>query len=311
MEKHSFRQGFETFTRDTESYDQTNANLSLHSLSDVLHMYHAEIEAYFDIEFGINDENTSHYEIVCLVDISDDKIHTMNPDLRKRYRKAGKYRRRKLEDKYHYKNPLNRIHGYIMTETSPGFAGPETLCTDVICSSNYSDIKGIGNYLMSSTISAAKKAGFETIVLEVGNSSAAELIDSSDESSGSDEDEEDDSDDSDDSDIEDLIDEVACALWKKSVRHRRGAPYYSVDECYIRNIVSTYLHNQGCGWVEPETNTDEEYGYGGYYYLKGKRESRPLMRFYESFGFEEDPDIHIEQKCFSEVPYPAMFLTLC
>jgi hypothetical protein len=308
MERHGLRQGFDTFTRDKESYDQTKANLTFHSLSDVLEMYHEEIVAYYGIEaYEFHYENSSHYEIVCLVDISDEKIHTMEPELRKRYRKAGKYRRLKLEDKYHYNNPLNRIHAYIITEISPGFTGSDTLCTNVICSSNYSDIKGLGNYTMTSTISAAKKAGFKNIVLEVGNNDAESIDDSdeSDESSDSSTEEEEE-----EEDFEELIEEVACALWKKSVRHERGIPYYSVDENYLRIIVSEYLYNQDPGWIEPETNMDEEYGYGGYYYQKGKRKCRHLMRYYESFGFIEDPIVHIEKKCFSDVPFPAMCLTL-
>jgi len=309
MEKHGLRQGFETFTRDMESYEQTKANLTFHGLSDVLEMYHDEIVAYYGIEeYEFHYENSSHYEIVCLVDISDEKIHTMKPGLRKRYRKAGKYRRQKLEDKYHYNNPLNRIHAYIIMEMAPGFAGPDTLGINVVCSSNYSDIKGLGNYTMTSAISAAKKAGFKDIVLEVGNNDAESIEGSSDESDESDE--ESDESEEEEEDFEELIEEVACALWKKSVRHKGGAPYYSVDENYLRIIISEYLYNQDPGWVEPETNLDEEYGYGGYYYQKGKRKSRDLMRYYESFGFVEDPIVHIEKKCFSDVPFPSMSLTL-
>jgi hypothetical protein len=314
MEKHSLRQGFESFTRDTKSYDKTKANLTFHSLSDVLEMYHDEIVSYYGIEeYEFYYENSSHYEIVCLVDISDDKIHTMKPELRKRYRRAGKYRRQKLEDKYHYNNPLNRIHAYLVTEVSPGFTGKDTLGLNVICSSNYSDIKGLGSYTMTSAISSAKKAGFKDIVLEVGNSEASSIEESEEEEeeeelSDSEADESDS--EGEEEDFEELINEVACALWKKSVRHKGSHPYYSVDENYLHIIITEYLYNQEPGWIEPKTNLDEEYGYGGYYYQKGKRESQDLMRYYESFGFVEDPIVHIEKKCFSDVPFPSMCLTL-
>ena len=318
MEKHSLRQGFESFTRDIKSYDKTKANLTFHSLSDVLEMYHDEIVAYYGIEeYEFYYKNSSHYEIVCLLDISDDKVHTMKPELRRRYRRAGKYRRQKLEDKYHYNNPLNRIHAYIIMEISPGFTGKDTLGINVVCSSNYSDIKGLGSYTMTSVISCAKKAGFKDIVLEVGNNDAASIEKSSDESSDEGLDESDDSagsaesgEEEEEEDFEELIDEVACALWKKSVRHTNANPYYSVDEYYLHTIISEYLYNQDPGWIEPDTNLDEEYGYGGYYYQKGKRKSRDLMRYYESFGFVEDPIVHIEKKCFSDVPFPSMCLTL-
>jgi hypothetical protein len=317
MEKHSLRQGFESFTRDMESYDKTKANLTFHSLSDVLEMYHDEIVSYYGIEeYEFYYKNSSHYEIVCLLDISDDKVHTMKPELRRRYRRAGKYRRQKLEDKYHYNNPLNRIHAYIIMEISPGFTGKDTLGINVVCSSNYSDIKGLGSYTMTSVISCAKKAGFKDIVLEVGNSDAASIGESSEESDEeSDEESEEVSDASgeesgEEEDFEELINEVACALWKKSVRHQGSHPYYSVDENYLRTIISEYLYNQEPGWIEPDTNLDEEYGYGGYYYQKGKRASQNLMRYYESFGFIEDPIVHIEKKCFSDVPFPSMCLTL-
>jgi hypothetical protein len=183
----------------------------------------------------------------------------------------------------------------------------------VICSSNYSDIKGLGSYTMTSAISSAKKAGFKDIVLEVGNSEASSIEESEEEEeeeelSDSEADESDS--EGEEEDFEELINEVACALWKKSVRHKGSHPYYSVDENYLRIIISEYLYNQEPGWIEPDTNLDEEYGYGGYYYQKGKRESQDLMRYYESFGFAEDPIVHIEKKCFSDVPFPFMCLTL-
>ena len=251
------------------------------------------------------------FGIICLVDISDDKIHTMKPDLRKRYRRAGKYRRQKLEDKYHYKNPLNRIHAYIMVETSPGKSTSETIGFNVICSSNYSDIKGLGNYTISCAIESAERAGYKEIVLEVGNDEAQEHPDSdSSEEESEDSEDESDEDSDEEPDMEELITEVVSSLWKKSVRHRGRLPYYSVGEDYIQTIVSSYINNEETNWTEPKTNTDEEYGYGGYFYRKGKSESKKLMDYYESFGFREDPNVHIEQKCFSDVPFPSMCLTL-
>ena len=302
---------FEIFTRDPKGYARTKASLVFYSLTEVLELYHEEIVEYFGIEeYEFPYLNGSNYEIACLVDLSETKIHTMKPLMRKRYRKAGKLRRRKLEDKYHYKNPLNRIHAYIMVETSPGKSTPETIGFNVICSSNYSDIKGLGNYTISSAIEAAERAGYKEIVLEVGNDEAQEhpYSDSSSEESESESESEEESEE--EPDMEELIAEVVSSLWKKSVRHRGSLPYYSVGEDYIHTIVSSYINNEETDWTEPETNTDEEYGYGGYFYRKGKSESKKLMDYYESFGFREDPNVHIEKKCFSDVPFPSMCLTL-
>ena len=53
-----------------------------------------------------------------------------------------------------------------------------------------------------------------------------------------------------------------------------------------------------------------EYGYGGYYYHKGKNNCSPLMQYYESFGFIEDSRVNTELKCFSIVPFPSMIKML-
>ena len=160
----------------------------------------------------------------------------MNTSMRKKYRRAGKLRRDKLKRKFHYSNPFNRIHAFAIIEDEPGKAEGNTLSISSICSSNYSDVKGLGNFIMKQIIAAAKVADYDNIVLEVGNDEACTREDSEEEESDSeDEDEEEESDSEDEEqedseDYEDLIDIVSKFLWKKSVRHEDGEPYYSFDE---------------------------------------------------------------------------------
>ena len=61
------------------------------------------------------------------------------------------------------------------------------MAINVICSSNYSDIKGIGRYMMKTTLESAKTSGFKNVVLEVGNQEADEREQESEESDESEE----------------------------------------------------------------------------------------------------------------------------
>ena len=108
-------------------------------------------------------------EIMCLVDISETKNHTMDPKMRKSLRRAGKTRREKIREKYHYTNPFNRIHAYALLENVTKDLIKDTLCINVVCTSNYSDQKGLGTFMMNYLIKKAKECGFKNIILEVGN----------------------------------------------------------------------------------------------------------------------------------------------
>jgi hypothetical protein len=318
MEQFSIKKAtsFASFTRDPKKYSDSGAKLMFQTLKDFLNIYHDDITDYVDADaFCLSEDNLSAYEIVCLVDRSEIKEHTMIPSMRKKYRKAGRTRRLKLDDKFHYVNPLNRIHAYVIVEKSPGKSGDDTMAINVICSSNYSDIKGVGNYVMSSSVECAKKCKFKNIVLEVGNEGLPEhpdyVSDSDDEIETDSEDEETDSEDEEEEEnLEELIEEVSCRLWKKTVRHEEGVPYYSIGEHYIQAIVNEYLYNTPPSCDEVDILDDEEYGYGGYYYQKGRNETKHLLTYYESFGFKEDPKVHKEWQCFSELPFPSMILNL-
>ena len=103
---------------------------------------------------------------------------------------------------------------------------------------------------------------------------------------------------------------IADELWKKSVRHRNTIPYYSFGSVYVCSILEAILANNTNKDPLPDIIRNEEYGYGGYYYHKAKRLSKPLIQYYESFGFKEDPSVHKTLKCFSELPFPSFRLQL-
>ena len=312
---------FKNFVRDSTSYKKTKANLQIYSLKHFMEHYHDIFHEYHEEEplFYYDDDETGNHEIMCLVDTSVTKEHTMKRDMRKKFRKAGSLRRKKLREKYSYRNPLNRIHAYIIVEKSPGESDDTTMAINVICSSNYSDIKGIGRYMMETTLESAKLAKFENVVLEVGNQEAEEREEESDSDfesdcdtdSGTDSDSEEEELTEEEKQIEDVADIIASKLWRISVRHNNGIPLYNIGEEYIYSIIRDYLLvevNEYEEW-EPD-NDDEEYGYGGYYYHKGKRDCASLIKYYESFGFTEESRVNTEWKCFSIVPFPSMIKEL-
>ena len=310
---------FKEFVRDYAAYKKTKASLQIFSLKHFMEYYHDKFYEYHEEEplFYHDDDETGDHEIMCLVDTSVIKEHTMKHDMRKKFRKAGSLRRKKLREKYSYRNPLNRIHAYIIVHKSPGEANDTTMAINVICSSNYSDIKGIGRYMMKTTLESAKTSGFENVVLEVGNQEADEREQESDEESEESEseyeseEEEEEELTEEEEQIECVADIIASKLWRISVRHNNGVPVYNIGEDYIYDIVRDYLLVDVHEYEEWEPDQDdEEYGYGGYYYHKGKKDCASLMKYYESFGFIEDSRVNTEWKCFSIVPFPSMIKML-
>lgn len=301
---------FKNFVRDYSVYKKTKASLQIFSLKHFMEYYHDKFYEYHgEVPLFYHDDNEEgDHEIMCLVDTSVTKEHTMKRDMRKKFRKAGSLRRKKLREKYSYRNPLNRIHTYIIVHKSPGESGDTTMAINVICSSNYSDIKGIGRYMMKTALESAKKSGFKNVVLEVGNQEADEREQETDEESDEEsESEEEEEFTEEEQQIEYVADIIASKLWRISVRHKNGVPLYNIGEDYIYGIVRDYLLVDVQEYEEWEPdNEDEEYGYGGYYYHKGKKDCTHLIKYYESFGFTEDSRVNTEWKCFSIVPFPSM-----
>jgi len=307
---------FEEFTREPKTTRNPTFVSYMMTLWDFLSYYREDIMEAYDVCIDDDLRKEDFLQIYCIVDISRSKKNTLSAKMRNRYRKAGKERREKLKNKYHYANPFNRIHAYAIIEHSPGGSPDESIAIDVVCTSNYSDQKGMGSYLMKQIIGSATRVGYKNIVLEVGNDDAAKDEESDCESEESDESdcesEESDceSEEEEEEDYEDLIDVVAKNLWKKSVRHRDGDPYYSIGGGYIRCKVSQYVYDEELETEPVVILEDEEYGYGGYYYSLGKRNNIALYNYYEKLGFKEDPKVHKEWKCFGDTAFPSMIMKL-
>lgn len=307
---------FEEFTREPKTTRNPTFVSYMMTLWDFLSYYREDIMEAYDVCIDDDLRKEDFLQIYCIVDISRSKKNTLSAKMRNRYRKAGKERREKLKNKYHYANPFNRIHAYAIIEHSPGGSPDESIAIDVVCTSNYSDQKGMGSYLMKQIIGSATRVGYKNIVLEVGNDDAAKDEESDCESEESDESdcesEESDceSEEEEEEDYEDLIDVVAKNLWKKSVRHRDGDPYYSIGGGYIRCKVSQYVYDEELETEPVVILEDEEYGYGGYYYSLGKRNNITLYNYYEKLGFKEDPKVHKEWKCFGDTAFPSMIMKL-
>ncbi len=304
------------------------------TLRDFLGNYSEELGDYYGEDFG-QDQYVGDYRygdtiIFCLVDDGEDHLPT---DIKKKIRKAGKWRRDKLKHQWSYVNPLNRIHGYIIlkdvtNENSPG----KTLSISTVCATHFTNKRGIGKHLMDLAKEYAEKMDYDDIVLEVANEFADEAIDEetdeetdeeSDEESDEETDEETDDDEYDgcwfpDESVMDILGEE---FWKKCMRkNKRDIPYFNLEQEYIQDCIWDYLNIETNSesdelWLGTEKRTineDEpkEWEYGGFWYHKGKKSQERLMKFYEMHGYREDPKIHTDWCCFSEIPFPAMRLKI-
>ena len=259
------------------------------------------------------------------------------PHIQKRCKRAGKLRRKKIRHQWAYENPMNRIHGFlVMKEVTNEQHKKVTMCIDTICSTYFTTKKGIGSDLMELAKDFSKEVGAFDIVLEVANEFSANgftdedmEIDSNTESDDSESDDEDDDDDDDDDDKiwypdDDAMNILSEELWKKCMRRGDNGQnvYYNLDQEYIEAGLWNYLH---CAHETEDTSNlwsgtekriiadkadPQDTEYGGFWYLKGKRSQEKLMKFYEIFGFKEDPQVHTDWCIFSEIPYPTMRLSL-
>ena len=316
MKRSSRKLSFEAFSRDPMRTRKTLFTPQVMTLWDFLWYYHNDIMDIYDVYIDTEERQEDFMQIYCIVDTSENKVNTMDTQMRKRYRRAGKERREKLKNKYHYENPFNRIHAYAIVENSPGESPDDTISISVVCTSNYSDQKGLGSYLMKLLIDSSKSSGYSHVVLEVGNDDASkeeeEEYDSEEEYESEEEeyDSEEEEEEEEEEDYEELIDIVARNLWKKSVRHRDGDPYYSVGEDYIRECVSQYVYDEKLETEPVIILDDEEYGYGGYWYTVGKRNNISLYNYYVNLGFREEEKVHKEWMCFGDTAFPSMIMDL-
>ena len=160
--------------------------------------------------------------------------------------------------------------------------------------------------------------GYTDIILEVANEYAG-YADESDEESEEESDEESDEEEDngwfpDENVMEILTDE----LWKKCMRKdKKDVVYYNLEKDYINSCLYSYLFyeidepiDNGVKEVKEVKDEPEENEYGGFWYHKGKNSQKTLQGFYEKFGYKEDPSVHNEWGCFTEIPYPSMRLEL-
>ncbi len=303
-----FTTSFGGFVNDYRKHRESESIFTIMTMNEFIIQYTHTIDDMWGNIVQKQNSNESRYQIYFLVDISDEKKHTMKKDMKQKYRKCGKIRRDKLNHKYKYcNNEFNRIHSFVVVEHSPGISDEKTLAINIICSSNYSDSKGVGSYIMESLIESAKEVGYKSIVLEVGSE---QIEDEESDDEESDDEESEDEESEDDGYIEEMSSYIADELWKKSVRHRNGIPYYSFSSEYIEMIILDSIHNEITDQELPVIEQDNEYEYGGYYYKKSKKYSQKLIEFYESMGFQEDSNVHKKLKCFSNLPFPSFKLEL-
>ena len=299
------------------------------TLSDFISKFSGELGDYYDEDFGTDEtENRSFGDtfVFVLVDLGSDHLPQK---IKKKIRKAGKWRRDKLKHQWSYVNPMNRIHGFLIMQNVTNENHKQlTLSINAIGSSYFSEKKGIGKDLIEIAKKFATNMGAHDIVLEVANEYSGECFpEESDEESEESEESDEESDDSDEESDEEsewfpdesTLDILSSELWKKCMRKNdRGIPYYNLEQAYIGEGLDNYFQSltnspdASSLWTGTHKNIIEDkddpgdHEYGGVWYQKGKRSQKRLMGFYEKLGFKEDIRVHTDWCCFGQIPYPSM-----
>ena len=145
------------------------------TLRDFIFRWKDELVEYYGSEFMTHEDNILYDTsvgdtiIFCLVD-NDETVDHLPEDVKKKIRKAGKWRRDKLRHQWSYVNPFNRIHGYIvLKDVTNERHKQKTLSISTVCSTYFSKKKGIGSDLMDLAKDFAGATGYFDIVLEVAN----------------------------------------------------------------------------------------------------------------------------------------------
>jgi hypothetical protein len=309
---------------DCEESSSGNGLLCM-SLRGFIQRYGGELEGYYDEDFGageMSDDVGGDSMILCLVDNGEDHLPE---EIKKKIRKAGKFRRDKLKHQWSYVNPLNRIHGYanlVRVKQKNNFIPDEkkVMSISVVCASHFSKKKGIGSDLMKLSEEFARLSRYTDIILEVANEYAGYAEESDEEESDEEESDEEESDEEESDEGwfpgESIIDILTDEFWKKCVRKdKKGRVSYNLEKEYIESCLCSYMYYDSEQYMDKEkvpTPTSEtgEFEYGGFWYKKGKQSMIRLMNFYEKMGYKEDPVVHLDWNCFSEIPYPSMRLSL-
>ena len=265
--------------------------LSVLSLRSFISAWSSELTDYYDEDFGslyeglkplvecpgsfvrdysqpktIDDSEFGDTIVFVLADLATNIDPTwVPPHIHKKIKKAGKLRRKKLRHQWAYINPLNRIHGFlIMKDVTNSQHKKLTMCIDTICSSYFTDKRGIGSDLMELAKDFSVALGAYDIVLEVANEFSANGFpeeetseEEGDETSDEDESDEEDEDESDEEEEETSDEEediwypddnvmsiLADEFWKKCMRKSKDGSkvYYNLDQEYIEAGMWNYFH---------------------------------------------------------------------
>lgn len=309
-------------------------------LRDFISDYAIELENYYGVDFGEDKRGLSDFgrfdggEQPCIICFVDEEDRTFASTNRPALRRAGRKRRQKIKHRYSYENPMNRIHGYVFVEGGNNNLTPEDkniLSLSLICSSTFTDKKGIGSDMMEILLDGAKEVGFTDIILEVANEFSGKGQESEEEESDEEDSEEEQAEqpeeESDEEESEDEEDEVwfpdeealeiiSHELWRKTMRFKDDTPYYNVDKDYISQHVEEYFYYQDYEHEKEEKepidvmDEPDDNEYGGFWYRKGYKSQEGLIGFYKKFGFVDEPKIHHEWNCYSRVPFPTMIRSL-
>jgi len=317
--------GYALDTLDCEEAPSGNGLVCM-SLRGFIQRYGGELEGYYDEDLGAGemvDDVVGDSMILCLVDNGKDHLPE---EIKKKIRKAGKFRRDKLKHQWSYTNPLNRIHGYATLvhakQKKNYIPGDKNVASvSVVCASHFSKKKGIGSDLMKMSEEFAKLSGYTDIILEVANEYAG-YAEETDEEEDEETDEETDEEGEEEEEEEEpwipdesVIDILTDEFWKKCVRKdKKGHVSYNLEKDYLESCLCSYLYYDSEQYMDKErvvaNKEPGEYEYGGFWYKKGKQSKIRLMKFYEKMGYKEDPSVHIAWNCFTDIPYPSMRLEL-
>tara|TARA_Y100001970_G_C13456198_1_gene472827 strand:- start:193 stop:498 length:306 start_codon:yes stop_codon:yes gene_type:complete len=101
------------------------------------------------------------------------------------------------------------------------------------------------------------------------------------------------------------------------MRKENMNPYYNLDKDYIWEYIKNYLLNEN---EEQDNKKEKKYliddseprdnEYGGFWYQKGYKSQKPLIHFYEKFGFKEEKCVHLDWHCYEDIPFPTMICNL-
>ena len=308
------------------------SGLSLITLKDFLYKYGEDLQNYYGEDFYVkgdeeewlhdnSEDGGSDTMILCMADLWGEDNTFVKQGVKKKIKKAGSQRRKRIKHRYNYVNPMNRIHGFVILkrEYVKKFPEKKIMAISTIATSSFSEKRGVGSDLMDMVVHLSKVCKYDDIILEAANEFAYYAFEEEEEEDEEEEEEWSEEEEEEEEDniwypTDEVLDVISHELWRKTMRKPEGDnPYYNIDKNYIWSDVKDYLLNETVDTdqlkdgQEYETSEDpQDCEYGGFWYKKGKVSQTRLMKFYEKFGFFEDPNIYLKWGCYDKYPYPTM-----